>query len=225
MAKKPSLASFSIEELQAEIYRRQKGVLPLSDFYFMEEDEDEYDEDDQRITFMIVHKRRWHLEHCSDDGAFDSYISQRLPNGFHFIQESIIEYKPKHLRKKKEPEPTVKDAIELLKSAGATFIKEPWFDSLITHLIKYVGNERYYYFNVNVDTQDVKDDLHAWQQKNNSPANVEDYIERMKAWAKSRKLHVEVISKSETTSHIALMTKHVWNKLPEFPRDEEDDDS
>lgn len=223
MPKKPSLASFSDEELQAEITRRLDGVLPLSDFYFMEEDENEYDKEEERITFLIVHKRRWHLEHCTDDGVFDSYISERLPKGFQFIQESLVEYHPRHLRKKTQPEPTVKDAINLLKASGATYLKEPWHESLLTHGLKFPGEEKHFWVTVHVDNQKIKDELNEWQAKNDKPENIEAYMDKMKTWAKPKKLHVEVNSNYDKRTNISVMPKSVWNKLPEFPRDYEDE--
>lgn len=203
-----SLKKFTTEELKAEIARRQKGDLPLKDFYFLEED------DDDRLTFIIVHRRRWHLEHCSDDGVFDSYIDERIPDGFCAIQESIFEYKPAHLRKKGET-PTRREAKSLLQTAGAKEMK--WGKNDVLYVVVEVGKVKHY-ITVNIDDKKTSKEFINLEQGSKS---LDDYLYKLKYVANFNKLHMEVISSYENRHSVAIISQKIWNKLPEFPQEEE----
>lgn len=211
-----SLKAYSKEELELEL-RRRKGDL-LSDFYFFEEESDEvYDKEEPSLRFLITHKRRWHMEHCTDDGVFDRLIHTRLPSEFYHLMESTFEYKPKFNRKRDEF-PNKKDAVKALKVTGAKEIKNPWFESLLTHMVKFESMDKHFRISANADTEEIKDLLWDWQKKNDNCPDLMTYRNSLNGWAESLKLHAEFYNESDDFCKISVMKKTVWKKLPEYPR-------
>jgi hypothetical protein len=225
---KMSLAKISTKELKEELQRRKEelrdGELPLKDFYFFEEDKSE--DDDDRIIFLIVTKRGWHIDHSTDDGAYDKHIRDRVPKGFYDIQESTFEYRPAHLRTKNDKPPTKREAIDALKRAGATHLKGPkmWQESLLVHMVKFPLMEKYYRVDVNVDTQKIKDNLFAWQKANDTAhENPDKYFEALREWAHKNNLYVQIDPNYHGDGcDIFVMTQKVWNSLPPYPSTDED---
>lgn len=149
-----ALSGFTTFELLGELSRRETAIHYSKlkdvgkDWYFDLADND--DEDDDCVSFNIVHKRYWHENHCLADWTLDI----DMPDGFFESMESVYNFE----------EGSKEDGERILLDHG--FTKLPTMGSaLIVQVFSTTQPEKRWRVDLQADTESIKGTIRSAMDK------------------------------------------------------------
>lgn len=208
--KKNRLEKYTPDELKAEIVRREKSKPLGNDYYYLQDDDNEG-------SILIVHKRHWHLNHAVDDWA----NLPELPDEFSCVSECTYEYDG-DLERTYEYDGKLSEGMKKLDALGFTKLPEEYYIlSLVVHVLR-----DGYRVDWQCDTQKIKDDFKTAFDHHTVLGFLDkkDYLSNVYSWAESNDLICVETSDYRNGKCLALLSKIVYNALPEEEKPEEEED-